>query len=91
MSSPLHQRLFAAACARGLKGYTDAMAAREQALFGDLHGRVLEVGPGPGTNLKFFASDVEWTGLEPNRFMVPRLERTAEKRGVRIRVLPGYA
>ena len=36
------------------------------ALLGGLHGAVLEIGPGDGVNLPYYASDVRWIGIEPN-------------------------
>jgi SAM-dependent methyltransferase len=50
--------------------------ARKRSLFKNLHGSVLEIGPGTGANLEYFPSDVEWVGVEPNPHMVPYLEKT---------------
>ena len=39
-----------------------------------LHGRVLEIGPGPGANFKCWNADdkiVEWVGVEPNNYFEP--------------------
>jgi len=36
-------------------------------------GRVLEIGPGPGTNLAYLPPEVAYWALEPNPFFHPRL------------------
>lgn len=46
---------------------------RKQALLAQLHGRVLELGPGTGVNFEFLPAEVDWFGAEPNRFMRPYL------------------
>ena len=77
----LHQRVFAWATARGMDGYENAAEARKQALFGDLHGLILEIGPGPGPNLPYFPAGASWIGVEPNPFMHPYLRRTLSRLG----------
>jgi SAM-dependent methyltransferase len=71
----LIQRLFAWTTAHQ-DNYEDSMAARKRALFGDLHGAVLEIGPGAGYNLRYYPVDVRWVGVEPNPFMVPYLQQS---------------
>ncbi len=56
--------------------YEVAAAGRKRALLGGLHGDVLEIGPGDGPNLRYFAPDVRWVGVEPNPYMHPYLQRT---------------
>ena len=58
------------------------IAPRKQALLGDLHGDVLELGPGTGPNLQFYAADVRWLGVEPNPFMHPYLLETLHRLGL---------
>jgi SAM-dependent methyltransferase len=53
----------------GGESYEQVTAARKRALFGNLHGDVLELGPGAGPNLRYFPPDVRWVGVEPNPFM----------------------
>ena len=36
-----------------------------QKLLGVLKGEVIEIGPGPGVNLKYYRDKVRWTGIEP--------------------------
>lgn len=42
------------------------LAPRKQALLGALRGTVVEIGPGTGVNLQYFAAGVRWIGVEPN-------------------------
>ncbi len=66
----LYKRLFARALARGDHAQAEVYAARKRALFADLRGTVLEVGPGTGVNLPLLPPSVErWIGAEPNPHM----------------------
>jgi SAM-dependent methyltransferase len=68
----LRQRLFAwLSTHRGT--YEERMALRKRALFGRLHGDILKLGPGTGPNIRYYAADVHWIGVEPNVFMHPYL------------------
>jgi SAM-dependent methyltransferase len=61
-------------------------------LLGDLHGTVLEIGPGAGPNLRYYPSDVNWLGVEPNPYMHPYLNQAIISLGRpdgRFRVDPG--
>ena len=57
------------------------MRGRKQALLGPLRGTVAEIGPGTGVNLRFFAPDVHWIGLEPNPFLHAALHEEACRLG----------
>lgn len=46
-----------------------------------LRGTVLEIGPGGGANLEYLPGHVRWIGLEPNRYLHPRLRDAAGTRG----------
>lgn len=54
---------------------------RRRALLGELHGTVVEIGPGTGLNLAFLADDVRWIGVEPNPFLHAPLRAAAARRG----------
>jgi SAM-dependent methyltransferase len=66
-------------------------AARKRALLGDLHGDVLEIGPGAGPNLAYYAPDVRWIGVEPNPHMHEYLMATAKARGRVVDLRLGHA
>ncbi len=64
----------------------------KQALLGNLHHKVLEIGPGAGASLAYYPQDVHWIGIEPNPFMHPYLEREAQQQGLsNIELRPGSA
>ena len=83
-----YQRLFAFMLARTLQGEHDE---RKAALLGTLRGDVLEIGPGPGTNLAYYSPDVRWQGLEPNSAMFPYLHREAQRLGLSVHLRAGHA
>ena len=70
-------------------GHDAALAERKAALLGDLHGTVVEVGPGTGPNLAYYAPDVRWIGIEPNGHMNRFLEAAARRLGREIDVRGG--
>jgi len=86
-----YKRLFAWLMAHGTAKYEAQMADQKQALFADLHGNVLEIGPGTGPNLSYYPSDLHWIGIEPNPFMHPYLRREAERLGLDIDLSRGTA
>ncbi len=59
------------------------MADLKRSLLGRLQGRVLEIGPGAGTNLAYFSPDIHWIGVEPNLFTHPYLRQGAERHGLK--------
>jgi SAM-dependent methyltransferase len=77
----LRRRLFAYMMAHSGDAYEVTTEARKRALLGDLHGRVLEIGPGTGPNLRFYPADVEWIGVEPNPFMHTYLRQSIRDTG----------
>lgn len=73
----LSQRVFA----RFLRGSDDlshAMYAdKKRAMFKDLHGHVIEIGPGTGVNLQYYPPGITWTGIEPNPVLHSDLKEKA--------------
>ncbi len=61
---------------------------KKSALFADLSGTVVEIGPGVGANLTYLAGAHRVFGIEPNAQMRPVLERRAARRGVNLQILP---
>lgn len=71
--------------------YEPWIAGRKRALIGGLRGTILEVGPGAGVNLGYYAPGVNWIGIEPNLYMQRRLLKEAESRGLRVDLRTGSA
>ena len=59
--------------------YDRWMAERKRSLFGGLSGEVVEIGPGSGVNLAYLPREVRWTGVEPNPFFHPYLQKEADR------------
>jgi SAM-dependent methyltransferase len=77
-------RLHAWALARLDDHCERAVAERKLALMGSLHGRILEIGPGPGVNLGYYPPDIDWLGIESNLSYYPVIRAEAERRGMRV-------
>lgn len=54
---------------------------RKRALFAEVRGTVLEIGPGTGANLSLLPEPVHWIGIEPNPYMHPMIRAEAAKLG----------
>jgi SAM-dependent methyltransferase len=78
----LIRRLFAWVTAHSGGEYEASNAGRKRALFGGLHGDILEIGPGSGPNLRYFPAGVRWTGVEPNPFMHSYLKQSIHSLGL---------
>ena len=87
----LYQRWFAWGLAKGVGAYERLVAERKRDLLGALGGTVLEIGPGTGANLTYFAPGIRWLGIEPNPYMERYLAREAARLGRRIEVRGGTA
>lgn len=69
------------------RGHAQRVDARRRALIGPLRGRVLEIGPGSGTNLAIFHPTVQWVGAEPSAAMRAMLLKEAARQGRAIELL----
>lgn len=87
----LYHRVHALFMANGTERYEQIVAQRKRALFSDLHGTVLEIGPGAGPNLRYYPADATWIGVEPNLHMHPYLRQEAERLGRSITIETGTA
>lgn len=47
-------------------------------MFANLHGNILEIGPGTEPNLRYYPDDVRWIGIEPNTYMYSYLQQEIE-------------
>ncbi|HVB35896.1 MAG TPA: class I SAM-dependent methyltransferase [Candidatus Acidoferrales bacterium] len=87
----LRKRLFAWTLHKFNAGYEREIAARKSGLLGELTGTVIEIGPGSGPNLRYYAKTVRWIGIEPNPYMRAYLRREAERVGVKAELREGTA
>jgi ubiquinone/menaquinone biosynthesis C-methylase UbiE len=87
----LRKRLQALLLAHCAGGYERMVADRKRALFADLRGTVLEIGPGTGANFRYFPPDIRWIGVEPNPYMHPFVRREAARQGLGIDLRLGTA
>jgi ubiquinone/menaquinone biosynthesis C-methylase UbiE len=85
------QRLFARFYDRVQASYDARMAPLKEALFADLSGTVVEIGPGTGANLLHLPRDVHWIGIEPNPHMQARLRQRAAATGIAAEFRPASA
>jgi ubiquinone/menaquinone biosynthesis C-methylase UbiE len=78
----LYQYLFSRLLATGDRSQHRIYGDRKRALFADLTGTVVEIGPGTGVNLPYYPRDIEWIGLEPNPHMHDYLRERAAESGI---------
>jgi ubiquinone/menaquinone biosynthesis C-methylase UbiE len=86
----LRARLFAKMMARGNDTHDRQITPYKRRLLADLHGDLVEIGPGAGANFEFYAPDVRWVGVEPNPYMFPYLRAAAVQHGIAIDLRTGY-
>ncbi|HEX7596929.1 MAG TPA: class I SAM-dependent methyltransferase [Polyangia bacterium] len=84
-----YKRLFAYMIANSGRQYDSIAAERKRRLFGGLRGTILEIGPGAGPNLAFYAPDIRWVGVETNPAMLPYLQQEARRLGRPIELRDG--
>ncbi|MDR3577622.1 MAG: class I SAM-dependent methyltransferase [Anaerolineaceae bacterium] len=77
----LRQRLMAWMLSHRSVAYEQFNFARKQSLIGSLRGDILELGPGAGPNLPFYAAAVHWLGVEPNPYMHSYLRQSIQELG----------
>lgn len=91
-SSPdWYQRLFAWMMAHATVQYEAEVGDRKRALFQEIQGTILEIGPGTGPNLAYYPRNSHWIGIEPNPYMDPYLQQEAARLGLNIDIRRGTA
>ena len=72
-------------------GMNKQYGRQKEAVIGAMSGTVVEIGPGAGANMAYYADGVKVIGIEPNPAMHPRLQAAADKWGtdLEIRTLRG--
>jgi SAM-dependent methyltransferase len=84
-------RLQAAGLARGCRRHEEAVEPYKRALFSELTGTVVELGPGAGANMPYFPPGIRWIGIEPNVHAHSYLREEAERRKIEADVRTGTA
>ncbi len=87
----LRNRLFAWFMERAGRKHDSLLVEQKQALFADLAGTVLEIGPGTGANLPYYPRGIHWIGIEPNPWMHGYLRRRAAELGIEVDLRSGLA
>jgi ubiquinone/menaquinone biosynthesis C-methylase UbiE len=69
------------------------MAAARRAVVSGANGRVLELGVGVGANWQYLPEEADYSGVEPDEFMVERARRNAAEQGrtIDLHVAPAEA
>jgi SAM-dependent methyltransferase len=79
--SAIGDRWFAWTLSHVSGAYDRLLADRKRRLLGGLRGTVVEIGPGTGANLRYYAPEVRWIGIEPNAVLRRQLrEQRADAR-----------
>ena len=87
----LSNRWFAWAMHHVGERYDALLADRKRDLLSSLVGTIVEIGPGTGTNLRYYPRLVRWIGIEPNPYMLPHLRRAGNAAGIEVDVHQNYA
>jgi SAM-dependent methyltransferase len=87
----LYQRLFAHGLALGDDAQHRLYGNRKRALFADLTGTVVEIGPGTGINLPYLPRGIRWIGVEPNPHMHAFIRETAAEQDIRVELHTAFA
>lgn len=85
------QRVAAWLLGRSNPAYDTMVHYRKRALFGDLEGTVVELGPGAGANLPYLSRATRWIGVEPNPYLHGPLRATAAQLGRPIEIVDATA
>ncbi len=83
-------RRWFAACyeRRARRGEPQPTRDDRQRVAGRAHGRVLEIGAGPGLNFAYYPKDADVVATEPDPHMLRRAEPRAAEHGVELRAAP---
>ncbi len=85
----LRQRCFARLLLHHHDLLVELYSRRKEKLLADLRGRVVEIGPGTGVNLRHYHPQVDWIGVEPNAALHAALQQEAATQGRTITLYHG--
>jgi len=71
--------------------YDRLVADRKRDLLSRLEGVIVEIGPGTGTNFRYYPRGAQWIGVEPNPYMHPHLRRAGNAAGIDVHVRQNHA
>jgi hypothetical protein len=74
MSTSIHKKFHAWLLGHAVHWYNKLVHDEKIALFGQLNGSVLEIGPGTGINIQYYPADIDYIALEPNVWMHPYIK-----------------
>jgi ubiquinone/menaquinone biosynthesis C-methylase UbiE len=60
-------------------------------LFNNIHGRIVEIGPGTGVNFQYLQKGIDWVGIEPNEAFFDSLKQQAREKQINAHILKGDA
>jgi SAM-dependent methyltransferase len=86
LSADVSRQWFAWVMGRLAARYDNLLADRKRDLLGSLKGTIVEIGPGAGTNFRYYPHGVRWIGVEPNAYMFPYLRRAGIAAGINVDV-----
>ena len=81
-------RVFATFWSFQTRGEGSALRRLRQTVVGGVHGRVLEVGFGVGTNWPHLPAAIDYVGIEPDRYMLARARANMRKLGLKLDLRP---
>jgi len=84
----LYQRAFAWGMAHAAHSHERRVAGVKRRLFRGIGGTILEIGPGTGTNFRYYPRGSVVLAVEPNPYMHPWLRRRAARAGLDLRIIP---
>lgn len=85
-SQPLRGRFEAWLLDATAKGANAQHGPRKREVIGAMEGTVVEIGPGAGANMRYYAVGVQVIGIEPNPAMHERLRANADEHGVDLEI-----
>ena len=85
----IREKIFAWANAKAANRINCIYDDYKTKIFSGLSGTILEIGPGPGTNLPYFTSKIKYIAVEPNIYMHSHLKEKAKKFGIKINIIKG--